>query len=992
MGMLPLRWSAAIFLTFFARTCLADEAAALDFSAGFKQLGTLGVPVLPQGTTWAPLPAKLAAIQERGWLGSSIHGHGWMLPMDSDGKRKAVIAGEVKISNLDGDPAGKPGSPGLIDRLLGPGSAGKPNDKPAAADLVKDVRAIQAALEKHAGVKREAYERETVPFSNLLLFAAQIHQAGDPALANSLAQSVLTTAGDKETVVNAAVDALATHQYDVAYQAFSEGRDWAEYHRAVVALLEKFPRGWGNRQAVGMLVEPLAVRAKGSPPSVPALDKITIEPAALESVAWMLEKPPAAESKPSIGRELADQLRDLPAEVRERYLEQMGSRESGLLGDAGDWLLKKPDELAGKSGVAEPTVRLGVGALPVLAALLEDAYFTDFSNPRDESGSYYSSDESESNRILRAYSSLDRPATRGDLARDLLLATLPDPESELGQADLESLRIVALDFWEAHRSDTPDQLALAFCRDGSVSQREEAIQTLSKSADPEVRKSLEALILEAPSPASQLALVKTYLTLRKEEARPFLDRYVKLLREEVSAAGGLDELRGLPYDIREAKSIDPLIRQLEGQVSGKSPQARAREIAKEDAATAAASISALLESLSTAKPRTRFLAMLAGASEAEDTGVRANFLNASFRTLASGDEEAEEEEDPAESADRQIPEGERKIWPSLLADDRKIPESVTQGSTSYGETIGEFAAIALEYSINPGTFETLSESTDITGKTLPQLATERVKARFAGEPIPALPDASKVSKERLAEIVTTAAAKPPLEVHPYLSTLSQDERAAWVGWIRKPNESKEPKEPGSILQLGRIVTARGPAESEVFKDTPGILDLNVGFAVTRDSLQTYLNHLAEGAAGHSRSYLVLNNAPFPPGLTVTATKWVSKPEAKEHPEEPEVEDEEEDPLAHYFASSIYLFKSEGAPANATAVIFASLTNQVAQSNSQYGIWWVIDGKPVLMEANDNIKPVDLPATLAADPDTTSRFQLQIQVLSRADADALKKAE
>jgi len=817
-------------------------------------------------------------------------------------------------------------------------------------------------------------------FGRFLIFAAQIHQTGDSKLANELASSVFETLPEREAVLDAAINQLADALHENATRAFFKTGDWKTYHREMVSLVTKFSRGWDSHAAVALLLEPLSQRASGNPAPPLKLANVSIDPKTVESVKWMLQEKSTEESEPPIPPEVAARLADIPEEYHQQYLEQLTGGGGGALGSPENWLLMKPEELKEQAGLAAPSLQLGISALPVLAALVDDSYLTTLSNPRHSRGnnSYFSSYESSTERMLKVYAALNRPASRGDLAKYLLQATLPDPESELDSADSETLRILAVDFWKAHQDDTREGLALAFLREGSSSQQEMAVELLAASKNPSDLKAMETHILESPSPASQLSSVSKYIQLRKSAAKPFVDLYVKALREELGEGTNLEEVRGLPYEIRQMKSIGPLIKQLESQVSGKSPQARARDIAKEEPKVAIAAIPAFLESLSDAKPRTRFLALLAGAVAAEDPKVREAFIN---KSMNSG--YGEDDEETSSEPDRTLPAGEAKAWKTLLADTRPYPSTTNRGEEA---TISGLAATALEFSVNPAAQGKFILATNVTGMAYEELALPRAMARLTGEPIPPLPDASKVPPARLKEIISTAGSKPPPEIHPYLKTLTDDERAAWLVWYEEPGETPIPE---SVRKLDFVLTERGK-DHWILADTPGVADIDVGFEVTEGSLQSHIQHLATALDEHSRSVVIIGRATFPPGLQVLAKKF-------EFPQAQPQADEDRDPFAEdpnyygspkqVFSNVLNDFKTMEPGTKMVGAVHLSLSdnrNQIQRS------WKINDGKAVLTESNKGSG--DLKAAFAKLLADRELFHLQIQILSRADAELLADPE
>ncbi len=971
----------ALALLLLAPRCHAAETSPADFSNGFKQLSALGLPQLPAGTKWSVLPESLTS----GSLSDSalvkdLKGNGWLLPPPDSGKQQVLPMCEVSLTEIDSEEASKTDSPGLLGRMFG---GGKKQPSAKSADLAKDIETLCNALEKLAPqlFAEDNYraKQEEAHFGRFLILAAQIDQSGQPKLANDLATALFLAAPDREPVIDSAINQLATQQLEAATNAFFQSKDWKAYHRATAALIAKFPRGWNNLSAAALLLDPLSKRAAGTPPPAPALAGIQLDPAAVSSVQWMTDEKPTTKTAKQLPPEIEQQLASLPARYRAEYLKQMSLEDDNSIGQTENWLLKKPEDLKENPGISLPTLQLGIAALPVLAALATDSYLTLHPNPESNgySDDFSSSDDTPVERALQFYASMNRPATRGDLAIHLLKTTLPDPETELYSADPQTVSDLALDFWKSHQHATRDQLALTFLKQGSQEQQAEAAQLLTASSDPANHRALETHILEDGSPVRHITTVQTYVKTRKSAAKPFLTLYIKALRDEVGD-GDLKDINDLPWEIRELGKIEPLIKQLESQASGTSPQARAREIATEDPKTARAAIPVFIESLSDLTPRKRLLALLAGAVAADDPEVRTLFI----QSMGNYEQEAEVTQAP-----RVMPAKESKAWKTLLADTRPTPQTISRGISSIGKTVGEMAAIALENNEDPSAFGNFNDTHIITGKSFAEIAIPRATARLASEPIPPLPDASKVSRERLKEIVATAATKPPLEIHPYLKTLSDDERAAWLKWYEEPGDIVIPE---NIRKLSKIITTRW-ADHWSFKDTPTVVDLGIGFEVSKTSIETLVQKLSNDAANNSRCFITIYNADFPPGLKILTTK-IEPSNTDEGTPIPfnslSILPPASTTLNQVFNASLDEFQSPDLAPNSQGIIHIMMSGRRGRSSPS--VWQIIDGKPVLKTTATTQK--DTLAVLEQETSHDDSFSLTLQILSRADAEALKDSE
>lgn len=987
--MFRLLWLATCHLLFATACGAADDTIPADFSPGFEKLQSLGLPALPDGTKWSVLPDSGGRHSyTESTLPRGTKGNGWLLPPDADGHLKALPAGTLTLKDIDEE---KPESPGLLGRVLG-GGGGKSKPASRAADLAADLKKILKEVGKKSDDADDPFDedsysnqRKAQQYGPLLILAAQMHQTGKNAQANELAAALFKSLPNREAILDSAVNRIADSHYQAAADAFFRTLDWKTYQDSVRSLIERFPRGWQNQSAAAILASALAQRETTGQPAVPQLKDIPLDPAALESVRWMLEEKPTGDVAPAIPPEIAAQLEGVPAEYRTEYLaELMEMSGSVSLGRSSDWLLMKPAELDAAKDAAATTRRLGIAALPVLAALADDSWFTAMPNPNASRSDYISSSAGPTERALHAYAGLNRPATRGELATILLQTSLPDPDGEIRSTEPLVLRDLALEFWQKHRDDTPEAIALAFLRDGSSEQKSKAATLLAQSTNPADQLALESHILQDPSPLSQLVTVQAIIPLRKAAAKPFLDRYVKALRAEVATVGSFEDNRDLPWEIRQMKSVEPLIKQLESQVSGQSPQARAREIAREeDPKLAATLIRGLMETLKDAPPRRSLLALLSGAVAAKNPEIRGHFLQTIFMQQA----QSRETNDVSESLEpeRKIPSGEAKAWKTLVTDQSEIPPSLANRGNSLGKTLGDFAAIAMDLALNPGEAERFQMACAVTGKEVDAISMPRALARLDSKPIPPLPDPSKVSSDRLAAIVATAAAKAPAEIHPYLKTLTDDERAAWLVWFRKPGDLTIPE---SVHKLGRTVVSRWH-DHWYATDMPVTSDITLGFEINRASIQKIIDQLATDVPARSRTVVTMAEADFPPGVKIAATRFDLPEKGPENAEEDE-EDVDEFSFSGFspkqvFDSSIRAIQADGFPAEATAILEASANLGESRGGSR---WAIIDGKAVLQAAQGNGEDL-LPAL---DTSTSSSpFYFNLQILSRADAEILAES-
>ena len=822
----------------------SPQAPAADFSAGFSRLVALGLPVLDANAHWSTLPD--ASDSDRYWsreFFKSLKGNGWSMPAAA-GKTLGLPAGGLETFVFD--------------------SAGKP-----APDLTKDVRALIAALSE--------YDQETESFADgfhgdghvlgrLLLLATQIDQTGNTALANELAAAVFDLTPSRETAVDSAVSLIADRAYEAVVREFFASNDWVAYHRALTGLMGKFPRGWLARDAVAMLIPQVAKQAAGEHPAVPSLPSIALDPQSLAAVSQLTVKPTVTGSADDeeLAKRAGAKLSSIPPAMRPNILASLRGREmeERVYMPPFLWLLEPPKAtVAGTFAIAKLTSR-GMAALPVLAALVDDPYLTYLPNPKaNDRPIHYSSSEGGAARTLGIHEFLNRPATRGEIACDLLRRTLPNESNTLYEASPETLRELALAFWKKNQQAAREQLAAVFLRDGSAYQIQDAATLLASSADPRIRQTFENFVLASDPAITRFQSVQTYLSTRKAAARPFFDAYAKLVRSQDSAATEKDPSNPYYYQIAQAGGTEKILNRLAIMVTGGSPRDIAREIAKGNPTDADDAINSLIESMKGNTPVERLDAMLEGAIAAEDPLIRWEFLSAIPE--CDGNRRG-----PIllNAPDRPLAAAEIEIWRKLIADTRQLPGHGLPYRLNHNPiSLGDIAASMMEMSINLGHHWAAREAAPVLGKPEEELFRERAAARLAGKPIPPLPDASRVAPDRLRVIINEAGAKSAPHIHPYLNTLTPDERAAWLEWLRKPGEITGPQ---SVGDLRFLVIARTHSGSRNLPDIKNAGNIDTGYLVTSATIRNRVDDLATNIAKYSRTRISLSTAGFGPGLEV----------------------------------------------------------------------------------------------------------------------------
>ena len=646
------------------------QTTTQDFSKGFELLAGLGMPLLDTEAKWAKVvDSDMMNYQLRNYT-KSIKGNGWIV-RDKNGAVRHLPLGSLAWAEVE-----------------------KGTKEPQTQNLDKDVEAIITSMQKAAEKLDPDDMFGQSGNETFLLFAAQLHQTGRKDLANRLAQAAFAFFPTHESAVDAAVDRIAEHFHQQAVSAFFQSGDWSVYHRELTALAGRFPRGWRNLEAVRMMLPQLARQANGEAATEPTMAGVTLDPQALAIMRDMM-RPPERDAS-----EETKNMDGIPPHIRQRMMMQSMGHEYGESGLPQPlWLISEVDE-----DDKQPLARLAglrMAAIPVLAALVTDPFFTHIPNS-NSGGSYFSSHESDEERILRSYQSMQRPATRGEIAIRMLALTLPDPEGDLSQADAETIRDLAMDFWKNHHKASREELAAVFLKDGSSQQSSTAAEVLAASTNPEAHRIFETHVLAADPAIRLYPSVRVYLKARKAEGKAFFEKYAKLVRQQTADAGD-EERNEISWMIEREGGVEKILKQLQALVVGESPLKMVMRIVGEDPKTAAASIRGVMEAMSDVDPTEQLKALLSAANAANNTASRAHFLGAVSQIGWDADEGEDQENEKVSRAPRQVSEPEADLWRKLMKDTRPLDES--SRGYSMGNQLGTISALAcwtLEFSVTGG--------------------------------------------------------------------------------------------------------------------------------------------------------------------------------------------------------------------------------------------------------------------------------------------------
>jgi len=785
----------AALLGLAAAPAAADEAAERHqrFARGFEQLLELGLPDT-EGARWDKAPDELGVSPflenwnypfARKPRGSGWHREdgGWI----EFGGPTTVTPETPSESDADADKEDA-GPLGFLQRMAEkyeenhPRPEGeKPPPRPEPTPLIeRDVEMLIEVLPKVAEELNQQleYGRDEA-VGRTLLFAAQVHAAGETELAARLAEALFDAIPDHTSVVDAAVRQLADHQLQQVTERFFDEHDWQAYADSLAELASRFPRGWNGRLAIALLLPEVEARARGE--GLPPLEG-EIDPRALAALETLLAPPPERpEPDPNQIPGLPDGIRfeDLPAAHQRMLMEQM--QFGGRQANDSLWLLARNE-------TDSPLARLsnlGMNAVPALAAALEIDTLTSLPKPAQGSSHYWSSRESMAERAQRFFDQMERPESLGEVAARMLLAVLPDTRSEGIDASSGAmiLRQRALDFHREHGDKSPLELAGFYLQLEDPNQVQRAANFLLDPPDAAKDRVFEQATLAAPSRLFLLGPVERYLQARGAERRSFHDQFAERLREDVEDLGDADSNQPLdPFAAPRSGAIqffggyggvDGYLGTLAVHVGAADLEELVIAAVGADEEPPAGSLEALANAAASAPLEqlvSHFGRHLPAAGPERLAELLAHF---SFQF-----QPRDRTPVPAEAIAN---------WRQLIESTEPLPdrpELVGWFRVNGVETLGAAAATLLESWLTEdfSTRINMTRAVHAGGDSTSELLLARVRARLDGEEPPDFPDASRVDESRREEIIALAKERRGVERHRAILALDPDERAFWYEW------------------------------------------------------------------------------------------------------------------------------------------------------------------------------------------------------------------
>jgi hypothetical protein len=845
-------------LPVFGQEVASEVAKVADFGKGLEQLGRLaGLPEM-RGAKWIKEGGGGAASMdyELRQLRGAVKGSGWEIA----GKPGLMAFGECTMPEA--------AAHGAADGTAKPEQAAR-RESLAKADAAGLSKALRDPQISGNYVSQMEYG-ETSFLGRCLIFAVQLHAAGETEAASDLAAAIFALAPEKSVMIDAAITKIANDEYTRATAKFFDGYNWQAYRDELKVMVGKFPRGWRDGPGVELLISAVEKRIAGAAAGQPSLAGIELKPAALDALQRLLAAPDKQGlSDAELFKKFGVNESEIPAAQRAAYLAMLRNEAAeGFSSRSASWLLtEEPTE--GTDPVAQLKA-MRMDGLIALAAVATDETLTPRGNQSEGRSSRFSSEAPSAESL---YLALNRPQTRGELAMELLAQVVP-AGMDREPVDAEQLRDDAVEFWKEFRAKSGVEMAGHYLAEGDRQQIQMAAGYLAASDDPAAHAVFEQAVL-AGEPASYLSEVDRYLTKRGPAAAEFFKSFSKAISEAqegddssdndylFSRSGGVEKyLAGLAIKVGAVSLTEMVAAALKP-----APDPEEEDEDEEDG-----SAISKLESAIASVPMAECLKAFAAAS-AKATPNQLMDIHYLLLTRAVGGAQRAPE---AEEAKVVLPAEVLDLWRPLLANTTSFPEAHenTPMLESVGcKNFGDSAALVLELAEFPDSWRIFMELLRVVDSPAEafRIVRERAQAAAAGKTPPAWPSAESVSAERSAQIKSQISKLPAAEIPPHVASLSLDERLALADILAQFDDEENPP-PAGLLELRFTVTSTAPRISWFPTDAELLEKSGVatGFVASPENLEKLCAHLASDAKQFSTVALFFMPAPLHLGWVANA--------------------------------------------------------------------------------------------------------------------------
>ncbi len=877
-----------ILLTSPWASAQAQEKAS--FSSGLKQLGELSMPDM-KGAVWVKVDddhtLSTQGSQYLRQIQVVLKGNGWRLKSKADtylpfgSSFEMSLEKEAEEANAGAD-TDKKAAPTWRDKFKDYAAKNAPEEpkrepKKQKPLIEQDVDRIIASLSKIEIVTElnDSLDWQTGyqdMIGSILLFAVQIHQSGDEALANKLATSLFNAINEDMLIIDAAVNQLAENEYnEICNQLFDTG-DWKVFVADLKGILKKYPRGWTMRPAVDMLAARAAAPPTTTIPKV--IDGVQIDAKAHALILRLTEKAKAPSGDGAL-RAMAEEYGidpdDISPEERDAMMRALASGYNPSSSGT-NWLLNSPEATA-ESSVSEQLKAMGMDALPALAAITEDETLTLQRNEGHSSWGYSSNRGAD-----QLYEYMTRPSSRGEIACQLLQSVIPMETDPYDSPDFtpSMLSEMALELWKNHKDSKPLQLAVLYLNEGQHSQKSSAAMRLINSDDPEAHKAFEQTMLGSKDALNNLEYVEAYISKHKQKAKPFTLAYIKILKAGNFSRDDL-QMSAMGHMIQRAGGIDKYVDTLLlkiGDVSIEKIVDKAlKDSLKEDNENedGMSPIMALSESLADVE-LDECMAMFATKA---DQVKPAQWEEIIALLLGRADQNAQKTDDEGNPTPEKLKPETIKAWAELTKRDTPISgdtEELTWMPMLGCKTIGDVTTFLIDIAVTQSNFRTMYITSGMFPDSQDTLAfvQKRVETIHKGETPQAWPNSEVVSEERSEEIQKQLDTLPADQIIDYASKLTMDEKASLLEYSQMFMQGGEV--PKGLVELNRSIVTLDPVyrtdhDSEFAKS----MGLKVGDKIDSAMVLKIADHLLSNSEKLSPSHIIITRAQMGLGSSVQAS-------------------------------------------------------------------------------------------------------------------------
>jgi hypothetical protein len=751
---LPFLCTGLVAALFAIEPVLAQEPekpaapAPRDFGRGFAKFYKLGLPDAAGGRyvkfTFRSGYPRNSGMNDYAMSQAQIKGNGWLVEADATNAPHRYVTGVNAYDVYDRKTVEREnrarrkaamekakaegGNVTFSSRDASDKASGTWKDVDAAADAEK----LISYLDKQSQERHRMHQIQRLS-GTAFLGAAHLHRNGYTNEANRIVAKLFEVSDDRQQVILGALNTLADAQFEKTTDSFFKELDWEAYQAQLLALLKRFRSGWQKAPAIKRLYTVVQAHLLNPTPTAIQGEGISEEDQALAHALCSMTQKDAK----------VRHYRSSYSEWNDRTLWTLTAPASDATEETEVADGEASDAASNSNIIARIRMR-GFEAVPLLMAMLEDDYLTCMNAQQAVGGgrSYYSSSSSEmtEERITELYNQLNRPATRGEIARAMLKQVLPVDDQDrrdVDTMDVEGFKETVSEWYEANRSKAPLALARGYMTDGSRQQKSSAIMYLSQFGSDDDLAIVEKTFLEGER-YEYSSQITQYVQRRGDKAKAFVSAYTNHLMEIAEEDEG------------NAEWATRTIKQLEQVVSAGTFEEILEEVASGKKALADVRSILYTRMHQNTDPKKSLHAVLDAATRVPDVQTANMLLNMVLQVRnARGMHRRGGAPLPPPELGPNL-----DLWKQLLADKRILSRQQTQGVVM---TLGDRAAWTLEYFCADTTDGQGLRQIAMLGNRILPLLRKRATARLEGksqEELPALPSADNVSEEAVKALLT----------------------------------------------------------------------------------------------------------------------------------------------------------------------------------------------------------------------------------------------